>query len=217
MKKVIKIIINNLGWPLIRSIPFTRVIYETRFTQTPVPILQYLLFRAGLRRNIYWPTHHSSLVVGARNIHIGIETSPGIMPGCYIQGTNGIIIGDYTQMAANVSLISANHSLTDNRAHLAALPIKIGNYCWIGTHSVILPGVELGEYTIIGAGSVVTKSFPDGYQVLMGNPARVSRRLNPSECDHYHSEFKYNGFIKNSKFKQFIEKHLTQAGKDLRL
>lgn len=51
--------------------------------------------------------------------------------------------------------------------------IKIGNSCFIGIKSILLPGVELGDYTIVGAGSVVTKSFPDGNVVICGNPARV--------------------------------------------
>lgn len=51
--------------------------------------------------------------------------------------------------------------------------ITIGDSCFIGMNSILLPGVELGERTIVGAGSVVTKSFPEGNVVIAGNPARV--------------------------------------------
>lgn len=44
-------------------------------------------------------------------------------------------------------------------------------------NSVVLPGVSLGPHTVVGAGSVVTKSFPDGYCVVAGNPAKIIRRL----------------------------------------
>lgn len=53
-------------------------------------------------------------------------------------------------------------------------PITIGDNCWIGMNAVVLTGVELGDYTTVGAGAVVTHSFP-GHCVIAGNPARVIR------------------------------------------
>ncbi len=53
--------------------------------------------------------------------------------------------------------------------------MKIGNNCWIGEKSIILPGVILGDFCVVGAGSVVTKSAPD-YCMLVGNPARIIKR-----------------------------------------
>ncbi|WP_352232128.1 DapH/DapD/GlmU-related protein [Marivivens sp. LCG002] len=56
-------------------------------------------------------------------------------------------------------------------------PVKIGNDVWIGTRSIILPGVSIGDHSIIGAGSIVTKSFP-AYSVIGGNPAQLIRSRN---------------------------------------
>ena len=58
-----------------------------------------------------------------------------------------------------------------------ALPVKIGNGCWIGGGVIILPGVSVGDGTVIGAGSVVTKDIPANC-VAVGNPCRVMKRIN---------------------------------------
>lgn len=97
--------------------------------------------------------------------------------GCYIQGCEGIHIGEGTIWSFNVSIISQGHDLYDYNIIPKVNPIKIGRYCWIGTNSTILPGVELGDNTIVGANSVVTKSFPDGNVILAGTPAKVLRKL----------------------------------------
>jgi acetyltransferase-like isoleucine patch superfamily enzyme len=107
---------------------------------------------------------------------------PGDSPHTYIQGYNGIEIGDDVNMGPGVGLISANHDLLDNTRHLPAPPIRIGDRSWIGMNAIILPGVELGENTIVAAGSVVARSFKKGYQVIAGNPARVSYQISrPNE------------------------------------
>ena len=49
-------------------------------------------------------------------------------------------------------------------------------------NAVLLPGTTLGDHTVVGAGAVVTKSFPDGYVVIAGNPAKVIRTLNKADC-----------------------------------
>ena len=143
----------------------------------------YVLFRlgqiAGLNRRAPWPVHWTSIVINGQNVQLGARTFPGDSPHCYINGHNGIVVGDDCNLAPGVGLISANHDLYDNSRHVEAPPIRLGARTWIGMNAVILPGVELGENTIVGAGAVVTKSFPDGWQVIGGNPARVLRKLDP--------------------------------------
>lgn len=203
-----KSLLKRAYWAILRAMPMLRPVYQTRDTQTPISLRSLLTYRFSRRRALYWPTHASSVVVDPHRIHIGIETSPGLMPGCYIQGSNGVVIGDYTQVAAGVAIISANHALTDNRAHVACPPVRIGRYCWLGAHAVILPGVTLGEYTVVGAGAVVTKSFERGYQVVAGNPARVIRELDPSECVLHRSAEEFHGFIPARDFPAFRQLHL---------
>ncbi len=167
---------------------------------------QKILNRGG-NRDAYWPVSEFSQVYDAGSIKIGVDVCPGLMKGCYIQGRGGIRIGDFTQVGPNVGIISANHDVYDLREHTAG-NVNIGSYCWIGMNSVILPGVELGDFTVVGAGSVVTRSFPDGYQVIAGNPARSIRLLDRSRCVRHDVKFRYIGFLTEE---AFLARHSKQS------
>lgn len=94
---------------------------------------------------------------------------------CGIPGEPFLVeIGDDVTIAAGTALLTHDNSVIkcDIDATDYFGRIKIGNSCFIGLNSIILPGVELGDRTIVGAGSVVTKSFPEGNVVICGNPAR---------------------------------------------
>lgn len=93
----------------------------------------------------------------------------------------GITIEDGAQIAANVQLISNNHDPYD-RAVLPCKPVLIKTGAWIGAGAIVLPGVCVGRYAIVGAGSVVTKDVPD-YAVAVGNPAKVIRMLDAERCE----------------------------------
>ena len=75
--------------------------------------------------------------------------------------------------------------------------------------AIILPGVELGDYTIVAAGSIVTKSFTDGFQVIGGNPAKHIKHIKKQDCVYHKSKFEYNGYIKHSKFDEFRRMYLN--------
>lgn len=97
--------------------------------------------------------------------------------GNYYQAFGKIVIGSGSYIAPNVGLITANHDVNNLEEHSEAKEIHIGKNCWIGMNSMILPGVILGDKTIVGAGSVVTKSFPLGNCVIGGNPAKIIKYL----------------------------------------
>ena len=192
----------------ILSLPYFKFIKETAGTQTPISFYVWFTQNVlGINKGPYWPVHPSSQVSGWKNIYAGIETSPGLMPGCYIQGLGKITIGDYTQIAPGVGIISANHDLYDSRQHQKS-EINIGKYCWVGMNSVILPGVSLGDFTIVGAGSVVTKSFDEGYCVIGGNPAILIKKLEEKGCVKHTSDYEYFGYIPANKFDEFRSKNL---------
>jgi len=106
-------------------------------------------------------------------------------PGSYFQNFYGkITIGRGTYIAPNVGIITVNHDPSDLDRHLSAKDVVLGESCWIGMNSVLLPGVHLGSHTIVGAGSIVTKSFPEGCVVIAGNPARALRENISAMGDH---------------------------------
>lgn len=187
MKRIIRGILNHL--------PVTRDILRTSRSSAPIT-WRGLFFQKilGFNRKAYWPMHFTSKVTQVENICIGIGVAPGLSPGCYIQGINGINIGDYTMVAANVGIISANHDPLCPSRHEVAEPIRIGRYCWIGMNSVILPEVRLGDHTVVGAGSVVTRSFPEGFCVIGGVPARVIKKLDSALVDEQRAAWEYIGF-----------------------
>ena len=135
---------------------------------------------AGQNRGVWWPVHPSSIVIHPERIKLGKGTRPGYSNAVYVQADNGIEFGDLVAIAPGVSIISANHDLKNMFEHVPGPPLKIGNNCWIGTRAVILPGVELGDYVVVGAGAVVTKSFPSAVMIA-GVPAQIIRRLDEDE------------------------------------
>lgn len=100
-------------------------------------------------------------------------------PGSYFQAykNGGIIIGRNVWIAPNVGIIATNHDPFDPSKHKEGENVIIEDNCWIGMNAVILPGVKLGKNTVVGAGSVVTKSFPEGHCVIAGNPAKKIKDL----------------------------------------
>lgn len=90
-----------------------------------------------------------------------------------------VTIGDRAMFGPNVSIFAATHetevqSRRDNIEYTR--PITIGDDCWVGGHTIILPGVTIGDGVTIGAGSIVTKDIPS-WSVAMGQPARVVKKV----------------------------------------
>jgi len=194
---------------LLFYLPIIRHFMRTRGTAAPITIRTCFIQKIlGFNRQAYWPVHFTSRVLSSRKIRIGIGTAPGLSPGCYIQGNNGIEIGDYTLISPNVGLISANHSIYCIFDHEEREPIRIGSYCWIGMNTVILPGVCIGDHTIIGAGSVVNKSFPEGYCVIAGTPAKVLKQLDKSKILEPRNKYEYIGYheLKGNSKEQIYKK-----------
>ena len=110
-----------------------------------------------------------------KNIKIGKNVF--INACCRFQDQGGIEIGDGSLIGHNTTIATLNHDFNpDKRANLHPSPVKIGKNVWIGSDCTILPGVEIGNGAVIGAGSVVTKNVPAN-SVVVGSPARVIKQI----------------------------------------
>ena len=105
-----------------------------------------------------------------------------------------IYVGDYTMFGPNVILATAGHPILPElrqEAYQYNMPVHIGKNCWLGAGVIVLPGVTIGDNTVIGAGSVVTKDIPSNV-VAVGNPCRVLREINEHDKEYYFKNRKIN-------------------------
>ena len=128
-----------------------------------------------------WPSAITCYVSNPQNILFHPDDLNNFQsPGTYFQNFSGrISLGRGTYIGPNVGIITANHSPGDLAHHEPGRDVALGERCWIGMNSTILPGVVLGNETIVAAGSVVTNSFPEGHITIGGTPAKpLARRVN---------------------------------------
>ena len=105
-----------------------------------------------------------------------------------------IYVGDYTMFGPNVILATAGHPILPKlrqEAYQYNMPVHIGKNCWLGAGVIVFPGVTIGDNTVIGAGSVVTKDIPSNV-VAVGNPCRVLREINEHDKKYYFKNRKIN-------------------------
>lgn len=96
---------------------------------------------------------------------------------CSFLDLGGIVLEDNVQIGPKVSLVTENHPLDPaQRRSLICSPIRIKRNAWIGAGAIILPGVTVGENSVVAAGAVVSKDVPDNV-VVAGVPAKVMRQL----------------------------------------
>jgi maltose O-acetyltransferase len=110
------------------------------------------------------------------NIHVGDHFYAGY--NCTILDMAEVRIGHNCMIGPNVGIYTAGHSIEPKGRNKSgfAIPISIGNDVWIGGSSVILPGITIGDNSIVAAGSVVTKDVPPN-TIVAGNPANILRTI----------------------------------------
>jgi len=141
-------------------------------------LARHVFIQKIMRINFHvpWPVHWTSQVRAVTKITRG-NRCPGLAMNCYIDGRNGIRFGRNLWMGPRVSIISMNHDVCDYRQCVEEGPIIIGDNCWLGTGSIVLPGVTLGNHVIVAAGAVVTRNFEEDDIIIAGVPARIVKRI----------------------------------------
>ncbi len=131
------------------------------------------------KRVIIYP---SCQIIVPEEMEIGDNSS--IAPCTTVYATFGVIIGKNCLISSNCGISSYNHIQNSldrvGNAHedyKYSKPVKIGDNVWIGMNACILPGIEIGDNSVIGAGSIVTKNIPPN-EIWIGNPARFIKKLN---------------------------------------
>lgn len=125
-----------------------------------------------------------------KHVHFGKNVYANFNLTC-IDDTH-IYVGDYTMIAPNVILATATHPVLPElreQGYQYNMPVHIGKNCWLGAGVIVLPGVTIGDNTVVGAGSVVTKDLPANV-VAVGCPCRVLREISERDKEYYYKDRK---------------------------
>lgn len=120
------------------------------------------------------------------NVHIGNHFYANF--NLVIVDDIDVYIGENVMIAPNVTITPTGHPVDSELRKPGtqfSIPVRIGNDVWIGSNVVILPGVNIGDNSVIGAGSVVTHDIPENV-VAVGNPCRVLRKINERDKEYYY-------------------------------
>lgn len=123
-----------------------------------------------------------------KHVHLGKNVYANFNLTC-IDDTH-IYIGDNTMIAPNVILATATHPVLPElreKGYQYNMPVRIGKNCWLGAGVIVLPGVTIGDNTVVGAGSLVNKDLPANV-VAVGSPCRVLREINDHDKEYYRKD-----------------------------
>lgn len=127
---------------------------------------------------------------GGKHVHLGKNVYINFN-ATFVDDTH-IYVGDYTMIGPNVTLATAGHPILPElreKYYQYNLPIHIGKNCWLGAGVIVLPGITIGDNSVIGAGSVVTRDIPANV-VAVGNPCKVLRPIGEHDKEYYYKNRK---------------------------
>ena len=136
------------------------------------------------------PPLHSNW--GGRHVHFGKNVYANF--GLTLVDDTHIYVGDGTMFGPNCVIATAGHPIDPElreRQLQYNIPVHIGKNCWLGAGVLVMPGVTIGDNSVIGAGSVVTKDIPANV-IAVGNPCRVLREIGEHDKEFYFKDRRIN-------------------------
>lgn len=167
-------------------------LYDFNMTRpSELPLREKMLKEmfAEIGENCYIePPFHANW--GGHHVHFGNNVYANF--GLTMVDDTHIYVGDCTMFGPNVVVATAGHPINPElraQAYQFNMPVHIGRNCWIGAGALIMPGVTIGDNSVIGAGSVVTKDIPANV-VAVGNPCKVLREISDHDREYYYKNLK---------------------------
>ena len=162
--------LKNMAW---------KCVNKSLFRFTPPHLTIFRKWRVLLIRcfggNIQWNVSLHPTAVIDYPWHLQMKNKSSLGEKCWVYAMANISIGELSCIGKDVYLLTGSHDISRSTFDLITKPITIGNGCWIATASTVLPGVSIGDYSVVAAGSVVAKSV-DNHSVVGGNPARFIKK-----------------------------------------
>ncbi len=143
--------------------------YLTLFRRYRVLLVK--LFGAQVDWNV--SLHPTAIIDYPWNLKMKDRASLG--EHCWVYAMAPISIGKLSCIGKDVYLLTGSHNIEKSTFDLVTKPISVGDGCWIATASTVLPNVTIGDYSVVGANSVVCKNV-DSYCVVGGNPAKFIKK-----------------------------------------
>lgn len=140
------------------------------------------------------------------NLKIGEQTSLG---RCKIVLHDRVTIGRCAVINDGVIVLTATHSLSDPQWGQKKKPTTIGDYAWIATGAIILPGVTIGRGAVVGAGAVVRENIPD-FSVAIGNPSIITK-------DKRVRNLSYSPVLLNAPFEAWVGRNMKNINTNEKL
>lgn len=161
---------------------YNRLGYTKRAEKEKAKLLRKLFAEVGDGTYIQAPYH---AMWGGRHVHLGKNVY--INFNCTFVDDAQIYIGDGTMIAPNVTIIAAFHPISPKlraEGYGCNKPVHIGKNCWLASNVTVLQGVTIGDNSVIGASSIVTRDIPAN-TIAMGHPAKVVRQITADDDIYY--------------------------------